>query len=376
MRSFPPGLLVEHSELWAYIPADGDVSRSAAEAAVTRAPDRLGVASTAVDPVGRWWLPAIRPAVEAGCTGVFLLLPDGDDGPPAAVVRLDRFEGDPAVPPARLVDDVVRGLLLPDRLQVAPPRMEPVPGTGGERVRLRQRARGTRRGEAVEHASWALRAAGAVWTLSTSFTDAAVAARWLPEIDSLVEGVGSRAQYTDDGTVVVRPDIPEPRPRVGFGHSVARSYLAIDRERGEVTWADDNVRQRRVQLPLGSGPGEVAALLRARYRPSYYGPWYMPDECRLMLVDGEGRVLARSASWVVRNFDRGWPVGLLEATGLPVHDQRFENTSVMNEVYPGSAPMSWLTGNFWMTPLLAVLAFVLMIAVGGLVVGDPIWSDW
>ena len=375
MRSFPPGLRVEHSELWAYIPADGDVRSSALDVIFPRVRGRQGFEQwRRADPIDRWWLPAVRPAVDSGCTGVFLLLPEGVFGPPAAVVRLDRVERDPVAPPADLVDDAVHELLLPDELQVAPPRVEPLPGAGGERVRLRQRARGTGRGEVVDHASWVLHAAGAVWTLSTSFTDAAEAARWLPEIDSLAEGVRSRVQYTEDGTTVVRPEIPEPRPPFGFGRLVARSFLAIDRGRGEVTWADDNFRQRRMTLPLGPGAGEVAGLLRATYRFAYY---VRPKaNCRLMLVDGEGRVLARSAVWQVDDFDRAWPVGLLEASGLPVHDRRFKNTAVMDKAYPDSAPMYWFTGNVWMLPLLGLVLFALVIAVGGLVVGDPIWSDW
>ncbi|MCA0146557.1 hypothetical protein [Blastococcus sp. LR1] len=317
----------------------------------------------------------LRDAADAGCVGVFFQSGLGPNAKPTAAVRLSRYEHDPALPAAQAIDEVLRNHLRPEDQRLALPLIEPVPGSAVGAVRLRQQVGAGRwRRRVQEHALWLVPVAGAVWALSTSFTDPVGGAdRLLSEIDALANGVRDPMRNADVPFVVLRS---EPVAAGGLlVRKIPHCSLTIDRESGVVTWVDDAVR-RRVQLPLGNGPGEVAGLLRASYPPVKAGHPQLPDVFRLMLVDGSGRVLARSAVRAAAHMDQMWPVELLETSGLPVQTRRFKNTRLLNKAHPGAAPLWVFSGGLWLLMLWSLLGAVLLLVVGGLVVGDPIWSDW
>ena len=95
-----------------------------------------------------------------------------------------------------------------------------------------------------------------------------------------------------------------------------------------------------------------------------------------MLVDGSGRVLARSDARAAAYMDQMWPVELLETSGLPVQTRRFSNTRLLNKAHPGAAPLWVFSGGLWLLMLWALLGAVVVLAVGGFLAGNPIWSDW
>ena len=82
---------------------------------------------------------------------------------------------------------------------------------------------------------------------------------------------------------------------------------------------------------------------------------------------GERRLLARE--------QRSHPA-LLETGGLPVQTRRFANTRILNKAHPGAAPLWVFSGGLWLLMLWALLGAVVVLAVGGLLAGNPIWSDW
>ncbi|NEK86965.1 hypothetical protein GCU60_14565 [Blastococcus saxobsidens] len=374
MESRPPGLVVEHSDSWAYFPPDWEQQGSWREA--TRHLRHPFTSRARTKSFTRWWAPVLENAVATGCVGVFLHA--GFRGlleQPDLVVRLVRHEHDPAVPAAQAIDEVLRNALRPDDPRLAPPVIEPVPGSDVGAVRVRQRVGGRRWAKVQEHVRWLVPVAGVVWELSTSSTGRVEdMERRLPKIDALVNGMRDPMRNADVPFVVLRPEMTAAGGLLV--RDIPHSSLTIDREGGEVIWEDDAVRQRRVELPLGTGPGEVAGLLRASYPPVKAGHPRIPDVFRLMLVDDSGRVVARSAAWAAAYMDKMWPVELLETSGLPVQTRRFSNTRLLNKAHPGAAPLWVFSGGLWLLMLWALLGAVVVLAVGGLLAGNPIWSDW
>ncbi|RBY87095.1 hypothetical protein DQ244_17300 [Blastococcus sp. TBT05-19] len=376
MESYPPGIVVEHERSWAYFPADCEKQGSWQEA--IRHLDQ-GTARGRARRFTKRWLPVLRDTLDDACVGVFLRSSAGLYLPPSAVVRLTRYGYDPSVPAAQAVDEVLQELLRPENQRVSPPLIEPVPGSAVGAVRVRHQVAVDGGGSSVqEHALWVVPVAGAVWALSTSFTDPVGGVDGLlSELDALANGMRDPMRNADVPFVVLRPEIPEPAAAGGLlVGNLPTSSLTIDRERGEVTWVDDAIRQRRVQLPLGTGPGEVAGLLRAIFPPTKIGHPRLPDVFRVMLVDDSGRVLARSAARPASWLDEMWPVELLEASGLPVQTRRFDNTRLLHKAHPGAAPLWVFTGGLWLLMLWGLLGAALLLAVGGALAGNPIWSDW
>ncbi|RZU32718.1 hypothetical protein [Blastococcus saxobsidens] len=376
MRSFPPGLVVEHPDSWAYLPADWEQQGSWREA--IRHIDRFATARARARGFTRWWVPLLRDTVDVGCVGVFLRAPYGLLDRPPAAVRLSRHEHDRALPSAQAIDEVLRDHPGSDGVQLAPPRIEPVPGSRLGGVRLRQQVGVGRRRKVQEHVRWLVPVTGVVWVLSTSFTDPFEDVDGLlPEIDALANGMRDPMRNADVPFVVLRPGVPEMNAGSRYvARNVENCSLAIDRQNSQVTWVDDAFRQGCVQLPLGPGSGEVAGLLRATFPPIKAAHPRYPDVWRLMLVDGDGHVLARSAPQRLQWRDTMWPVESLETSGLPVHDRRFRSTRHMQKAHPGAAPLWMFTGGIPMMLFWALVAHVLLLVVGGLVTGDPIWSDW
>ncbi|WP_104524988.1 hypothetical protein [Blastococcus atacamensis] len=376
MLSHPPGLVVEHARPWAYFPADWEQQGSWRD--FTRHLEYIGMPRSRARGFTGSWLPVLRDTIDAGCVGVFLRMDGGLPDPPEMAVRLSRHEHDPALPAAQAVDEVLRAHLRSDDPRLAPPLIEPVPGSGVGAVRMRRQVGRRRWARVQEQVRWFVPVAGAVWVLSTSLTDyQGVVAANLRTIDELANGMRARMPVVEGPVVVLRPGVPgtDADPHRS-AQNMAHCSLTIDREKREVTWVEDAFRRRRVHLPLGSGPGEVAGLLRATFPPIKAGSPQFHDSWRLMLIDADGRVLVRSALEPLRSLDTMWPVELLETSGLPVYDRRFTSTRQMEQAHPGAAPMWIFTGGLWMLTFWALLGAVLLLVVGGLLVGDPIWSDW
>jgi hypothetical protein len=152
--------------------------------------------------------------------------------------------------------------------------------------------------------------------------------------------------------------VPDPRPRI------ERCRLVVDRAAGTATWLSDGGKQERLDLRIGNGPGELAALVRAVYPPAMPNGIDTKLAGRVLLVDSTGRVLARSGTLTQALFDQAWPMSLLESTGLPVREERFRNTRVAQKAHPGVAPLWPLTaGYFW---FLLTIGMVVALLVGTL----------
>lgn len=173
--------------------------------------------------------------------------------------------------------------------------------------------------------------------------------------------------------VEIRPPVPEltgiswPDPRPGF----ARCRLVVDRAAGTATWTGDRSRDEPREFRLGQGPGELAALVRALYPRSLW----QPELCgRLLLVDGAGRTLARSRLLPQYAFEQMWPFPVLDASGLPVTEERFANTRLVQKAHRGAAPLwPWTAGYGWL--MLSSFAFTaVLFALIALVVVATGWS--
>jgi hypothetical protein len=82
---------------------------------------------------------------------------------------------------------------------------------------------------------------------------------------------------------------------------------------------------------------------------------------RVLLVDGTGRVLARSGLLTQALFDQAWPMSLLESTGLPAREERFRNTRLAQKAHPGAAPLWPLTaGYLWFLLTIGTIVAVLL----------------
>lgn len=154
--------------------------------------------------------------------------------------------------------------------------------------------------------------------------------------------------------------VPDPRPRI------ERSALVVDRSAGTAVWHSDDRTPRRVELRLGRGRGELATLTRAVYPPFMPHGFDTRLSGRLLLLDGTGRVLARSLLLPQELFDQAWPRTLLEQSGLPVSEERFRNTRVAESAHAGTAPLWPLTagyGWFLLTVGSAVAAVIALLVL-------------
>jgi hypothetical protein len=173
--------------------------------------------------------------------------------------------------------------------------------------------------------------------------------------------------------VEIRPPMPEltginwPDPRPGF----ARCRLIVDRAAGTATWTGDRARVEPREFRLGQGPGELAGLIRVLHPRSLW----QPELCgRLLLVDGTGRTLARSLLLRQYAFEQMWPFPVLDASGLPVTEERFTNTRLAQKAHRGAAPLWPLTAGYgWL--LLSSFAFTaVLFGLIALVVVVTGWS--
>jgi len=158
--------------------------------------------------------------------------------------------------------------------------------------------------------------------------------------------------------------VPDPAPRL------ARCRLTIDRAARSATWRPDSLRDGDLVLPLGDGPKELHALVRAVYPPAMPNSPDMVLSGRLLLVDSSGRVLARSGVLPQEAFAQAWPTDVLESSGLPVREERFRNTRLLQKRYRGAAPLwpvtsgfLWFLGTFVLLLLLLGLLGALVISV-------------
>jgi hypothetical protein len=159
--------------------------------------------------------------------------------------------------------------------------------------------------------------------------------------------------------------LPAREPRL------SRCRLVVDRSAGTATWEGDGRRPDRVDMEVGDGPGQLAALVRAIYPRSPYLPELSG---RLLLVDGTGRVLARSMVVNQRIFEHMWPFGALDAAGLPVREERFTNTRRLQKTHPGAAPTWPFTAGYGWVVLSSMAIAALIIGVAALVVVVTGWS--
>ena len=176
--------------------------------------------------------------------------------------------------------------------------------------------------------------------------------------------------------VEIRPPMPElrgiswPDPRPGF----SRCRLLVDRTAGTATWIGDVSRAQQEEFRLGQGAGELAELVRVIHPPPFLKRyWYDPGLWgRLLLVDGTGRVLARSRLLPQYAFEQMWPFSVLDASGLPVAEERFANTRLAQRAHPGAAPLwpftagpGWLLlTNLGITALLFALIALVVVLTG------------
>jgi hypothetical protein len=169
-----------------------------------------------------------------------------------------------------------------------------------------------------------------------------------------VNGVEIRPHVPELGDVRI---VPDPRPWI------ARCQLVVDRRAGTATWSDDSRKQRRADLRVGEGPGELYEIVRAVYPPAMPNDQHTTLSGRLLLVDRTGRVLARSLLLPQPLFEQMWPFSLLDSTGLPVREERFGNTRLAQRAHPGAAPL-WPVTAGWGWFLLTLL--VCLAVLGGL----------
>ncbi|SOD92949.1 hypothetical protein [Blastococcus haudaquaticus] len=174
--------------------------------------------------------------------------------------------------------------------------------------------------------------------------------------------------------VEIRPGMPDMSYFKGTPDrepALRRCRLVVDRSAGTATWVGDGLRERRVDLTLGEGPGQLAELVRVVY------PWFfLSDELagRLLLVDSGGRVLARSMRASQRIFEQMWPFDVLDASGLPVREERFANSRRLQQAHRGAAPDWPITaGRGWML-LTSMSGAVLVVGLFALFVVLTGWS--
>lgn len=173
-----------------------------------------------------------------------------------------------------------------------------------------------------------------------------------------------RPRPVEKGPVRVFPD---PGPRL------AHCRLTVDAAAGAAEWVPDQVGAAPVTLTVGSGPGQLAGLVRAVYPGAFPNAVHVALCGRVLLVDGSGAVLARSAQVPQNVFDQAWPIAVLRQSGLPVAEERFKNTRLLQRTHRGAAPLWPLTaGYLWfllsitvVLLLVAGLATILVQATGG-----------
>ena len=155
--------------------------------------------------------------------------------------------------------------------------------------------------------------------------------------------------------VEIRPGVPDDLSCYRFQPDrepgLDRCRLVVDRSAGTATWIGDGYRVRRVEMRLGLGAGELAGVVRAVSPYVFQGLWG-----RVLLVDGNGRVLARSRLAPKEVLEQLWPLDAFDGTGLPVRAEEFRNTRVKQRAHPGAAP-AWpfTAGVGWLQLTSAVL---------------------
>ncbi len=161
--------------------------------------------------------------------------------------------------------------------------------------------------------------------------------------------------------VDIHPDTPDlsgslmfPDPRPGF----ARCRLRVDLGASTASWLGDGRSQEPVDLRIGDGSGELAAVLRLIYPRNFWFPHDLAG--RLLLVDSTGRVLARSRLVQQAILFQMWPYQVLDACGLPVREVRYRNSRLVQKAHPGATP-SWpfTAGYYWLLLTTAVLTAAL-----------------
>jgi hypothetical protein len=162
--------------------------------------------------------------------------------------------------------------------------------------------------------------------------------------------------------------VPDPRPWI------ERCRLVVDRQAGTATWLDDSRTQRRVDLRLGDGPGELYEVVRTVYPPAMPNDPNTTLNGRLLLVDRAGRVLARSLPLPQPLFEQMWPFSLLDSTGLPVREERFRNTRLAQKAHPGAAPLWPVTAGYGWLMLTVLLCLAVLGGLATLVVQLTGWS--
>lgn len=162
------------------------------------------------------------------------------------------------------------------------------------------------------------------------------------------------------------PVFPDPRPRM------ARCRLVVDRWNGTAEWQGERKRQEPVTLRVGNAPGELAEIVRIVYPSTFPSAAVRVLVGRVLLVDSTGRVLARTEQQPQVVFEQAWPFSVLDASGLPVREQRFHNTRLAQKTFPGAArawPLTAGRGWFLLTMTLGLsvlfgLAALLVVLTG------------
>ena len=150
--------------------------------------------------------------------------------------------------------------------------------------------------------------------------------------------------------------VPDPVPRL------AHCRLTVDATAGTAEWVPDKIGAAPVTLAVGTGPGQFAGLVRAVYPGAFPNAVHDSLSGRVLLVDGRGTVVARSAQVPQSVFDQAWPIAVLRQSGLPVTEKRFKNTRLLHKAHRGAAPLWPLTaGYFW---FLLTITVVLLLAAG------------
>ena len=154
--------------------------------------------------------------------------------------------------------------------------------------------------------------------------------------------------------------VPDPRPRL------ARCRLEVDRRAGTAIWQGEKAGGKPVELRLGDAPGELAEIVRVVYPSAFPNAVDVTLVGRVLLVDCTGRVLVRTEQQPQVVFEQAWPFSVLDAGGLPVREQRFRNTRLLQEAHPGAArlwPLSAGVGWFMLTVGGAVALLMALVAV-------------